>query len=136
MDFSQLKLLSMLHKKMTWLGQRQDVLSENIANSDTPDYKPTDLVPLDFRRTLSQQFVRLEPKQTSKVHLAGTLPLDPQFRNPEIRRAYESSPDGNEVVLEEQMVKMTDTKLQYEQATQIYRKYGRMFKVSIGRGGA
>ena len=36
MDLSSLNLFSMLGKRMSWLGARQEVLAHNIANSDTP----------------------------------------------------------------------------------------------------
>ena len=38
----------MLRERMTWLNQRQDVLSQNVANADTPGYVARDLKPLDF----------------------------------------------------------------------------------------
>src|SRR3546814_14076552 len=43
-------LFSLLGKRMDWLGQRQKVLAQNIANADTPDYVPRDLKPQEFRR--------------------------------------------------------------------------------------
>ena len=45
-------LLSMLRTRMTWLHQRQDVLSQNVANADTPGYVARDLKPLDFKDML------------------------------------------------------------------------------------
>ena len=38
----------MLRERMTWLNQRQDTLSQNVANADTPRYVARDLKPLDF----------------------------------------------------------------------------------------
>ena len=40
----------MLRERMTWLNQRQDLLSQNVANADTPGYVARDLKPLEFRR--------------------------------------------------------------------------------------
>ena len=37
MDLSKIPLLGMVTKHMDWLNQRQKVISQNIANSDTPD---------------------------------------------------------------------------------------------------
>ena len=37
---------------MAWLSQRQEVLSQNIANADTPGFRPSDLAPMDMRGTL------------------------------------------------------------------------------------
>ena len=38
----------MLRERMSWLNARQDVLSQNVANADTPGYTARDLKPLDF----------------------------------------------------------------------------------------
>ena len=43
-----LGIFSKLATRMAWLGRRQQVLAQNIANADTPNYKPMDLKPLDF----------------------------------------------------------------------------------------
>jgi len=43
-------LFHLLGQRMDWLGQRQKVLAQNIANADTPDYVPHDLKPQEFRR--------------------------------------------------------------------------------------
>ena len=48
MNLPDVPLLSMLRERMTWLNQRQDVLSQNVANADTPGYVARDLKPLDF----------------------------------------------------------------------------------------
>ena len=36
MDLSRLPLFEMMTKRLSWLGRRQEVLAENIANADTP----------------------------------------------------------------------------------------------------
>ena len=60
MDVIDIPLLSMLKERMAWLSQRQDVLSQNVANADTPGYTARDLKPVDFeqalKRTSTQQF--------------------------------------------------------------------------------
>ena len=37
---------------MSWLHQRQDVLSQNVANVDTPGFTARDLKPVDFNDTM------------------------------------------------------------------------------------
>ena len=48
MDVSSIPLLSLLKERMAWLSQRQDLLSQNVANADTPGYTAHDLKPVDF----------------------------------------------------------------------------------------
>jgi flagellar basal-body rod protein FlgB len=40
-------------RQLDYLGQRHKVIAENIANADTPGYKPKDLTPVDFGSVLS-----------------------------------------------------------------------------------
>ena len=48
MSINDLPVLSALRTKMQWHQERQRVLSENVANSDTPNFKPRDLVEPKF----------------------------------------------------------------------------------------
>ncbi|MFL6792365.1 MAG: flagellar basal body protein, partial [Bradyrhizobium sp.] len=48
MAINDLPILSGLRTKMQWHQERQRVLAENISNSDTPNFKPRDLVEPTF----------------------------------------------------------------------------------------
>ena len=48
MAISDLPVLSALRTKMQWHQERQKVLAENVSNSDTPKFKPRDLVEPKF----------------------------------------------------------------------------------------
>ena len=56
MDLQDLPLLTQLRQRMTWLNQRQDVLSQNVANADTPRFVARDLKDLDFEKSISVSF--------------------------------------------------------------------------------
>ena len=45
MPISDIPILSMLRTRMQWHQERQQVLAENVANADTPNYRPRDLAP-------------------------------------------------------------------------------------------
>ena len=75
--FPAFRFLSMLQQRMTWLSQRQNVLSQNVANADTPGYAAHDLKPLDFatgaeERRSRQQFLRRADDDRSAPHRAST----------------------------------------------------------------
>ena len=53
MPITDIPILSMLRERMQWQQARQQVLAENVANADTPDYQAKDLAPLDFSQQLS-----------------------------------------------------------------------------------
>src|ERR1700733_10466102 len=54
MNLTDVPFLSMLRERMTWLNQRQDVLTQNVANADTPGYSARDLKAPDFLQELSK----------------------------------------------------------------------------------
>ena len=54
MDLFQLKLFQRMSERMGWLGARHQVLAQNIANSDTPDFVPHDMKALKFVDHLNQ----------------------------------------------------------------------------------
>src|SRR3546814_9834316 len=96
-------LFNLLGKRMEWLGQRQKVLAQNIANADTPDYVPHDLKPQEFRRMVERQAAAtLQPAATRPGHIQ-TSSLRADARSVEQKERYETAPSGNAVVMEEQL---------------------------------
>lgn len=134
MDFSKIKLFSMMQTKMAHLSERQDVLSQNIANADTPGYKPQDLKELDFKNMVQIEANRLQLRATSPSHQKPKERAE-DFRTVKMKNTYEQSPMKNEVVIEEQMMKVAETKLQYDMTTNLYKKMSDMFKTAIGNRG-
>ena len=133
MDVFQLKLFQRLSERMNWLGVGPNVLSQNIANADTPDYVPHDLKPLDFK----DQLVKTSPvvqERTNPMHLTGTIAPAASVDDEKQRKPYESAPVGNSVVLEEQMIRMADAQANYQLMTNLYRKHVDLLKMALGRG--
>lgn len=135
MELSSLTLFRMSRQKMDWLGDRQVVLAQNIANSDTPNYRSQDLRALDFRREV-QNSLHLPIRQTSVGHIEGTVRQGEHRVEAERERdLYETNPNQNGVVMEEQLMAVQETNMQYQLATNIYQKNLQMFKTALGRGG-
>jgi flagellar basal-body rod protein FlgB len=135
MDLQSLKLFKAAITKMDWAAQRQKVLSQNISNADTPDYKPKDLKNLDFRNVLRDEIAPVQVARTNANHLKGTIPEQDPFRSRTLMKSFEESPDGNEVILEEQMQKVGDTRTQYNTAVQLMQSNMKMLKMALGKGG-
>jgi len=124
-------LFSLLSKRMDWLGQRQKVLAQNIANADTPEYVPHDLKPQDFRRLVERQSTgMLQPTATQAGHIQ-TSSLRSDNRGIEEKAPYESAPSGNSVVLEEQLIKVAQTQNDYNAITNLYKKQVAMVKMAL-----
>lgn len=134
MDLFQLKLFQRISDRMGWLNARQSVLSQNIANADTPGYTPRDVKAMDFAGHM-QELMPVSPARTNPLHLAGTVAPREGVDEERTKRQYETIPVGNSVVLEEQMMKVTETQTNYQLMTNLYRKHVDMLKMAIGRGG-
>lgn len=134
MAIANTALMGMVTEKMSWLNQRQRVIGQNIANADTPGYQAKELAPIDFDRALRDQRVGMRMAVTDANHMASPTDAD-RFRVNERRALYEVAPGGNQVVLEQQMMAMSQTVGDYSFATNIYRKYMAMHRMALGRGG-
>lgn len=132
--FEDLTLFAMAQKSMDWLTRRQEVLAENVANANTANYQAKDLAPLSFKNLL-QQDTTVRAATTNPMHVSP--PVEPvKFETLTERRPEESKPDGNSVLLEEQMQKIGDVKGNYDLAINLFNKHLSMLKTAIGKGGS
>lgn len=131
-------LFNLLSARMGWLGQRQAILAQNIANADTPDYRPRDLRESDFQK-LAQGFAgrpaRLAIERTAGSHMVGRASARIGLVGEKQHTPYETSPDGNAVILEEQTAKAGKVALDHQLASNIYKKYVGMIKIALGSSG-
>jgi len=132
MDLSKFPVFRMMSEKMSWLSSRQGVLSQNIANADTPKYRPKDLKEVDFSKPENASQFQLELTRTHASHISRTGEKG-DFRSDRNRDSYETLPTGNAVVLEEQLMKVAQNKHDYELMTRLYRKHLQMFQIALGR---
>lgn|SRR5690606_35737481 len=128
-------LFQLISARMSWLSQRQVVLNQNIANADTPDYRPRDLREADFKRLVEGVAARpdrLAMARTDGTHLDGVRVARLGLAGRAQRVVYEVAPDGNAVVLEEQTAKAAETALAYQLTSNLYRKYLGMVRSALG----
>ncbi len=135
MSMSGLTLLSQIEKKVDWLAARSQILSKNVANADTPGYRTQDLKPFSLTRTL-QGAPALALASTSSGHITDSPRVSQVPVLDDNLPITETSPDGNQVSIEDQMTKVADTGMEYQTMTNLYRKQLSMLKTAIGRGGA
>ena len=131
MNLPDVPLLSMLRERMNWLHQRQDVLSQNVANADTPGYVAHDLKPLDFEEALGSTGSSAALMTTNTRHIALTPSHAAKFEDREAPD-QQSTPNGNSVALESEMVKVSDTQAEFQAAANLYSKAMTMMKEAIG----
>ncbi len=126
-------LFSAVKKRMNWLGERQQVLAQNIANADTPGYRARDLKPLDFGRLIRRQQNQVAMSVSNPAHLPGQPRGNRDFTVSETRKPYETAPAGNSVILEEQMMKINKTALSHKLANELYKKHLGMLRIALGK---
>jgi flagellar basal-body rod protein FlgB len=133
MDLQDVPLMAMLRERMTWLNQRQDLLSQNVANADTPRYVARDLKPLDFDQMLGGPASPGAAMMTTNArHISMSQSRSGKFEDHETPD-QEFNPNGNAVSLEVEMIKVSETQAQYQAAANLYGKAMTMMKTAIGR---
>lgn len=133
-------LLQGLTAAMRHLGDRQRVIAENIANSETPGYKARTVEAPDFGALLdirsgTTRIARPTVKLTSGMAALGARA--PQAGSGIIaeRDVSETKPDGNNVTLEDQLLHMGQVQADFTTMTSLYRKQMGLLKTAIGKGG-
>ena len=133
MAINDLPVLSALRTKMQWHQERQRVLSENVSNSDTPRFRPRDLVEPKFDKAgaVTGSMGPLVMARTSASHMgpSGAQSSFDQNKN----AGFETRPAGNAVNLEEEMLKSAANQMDYAAATSLYSKSLRLLKTAIGK---
>tara|TARA_R110000787_G_scaffold63679_3_gene143313 strand:- start:43628 stop:44035 length:408 start_codon:yes stop_codon:yes gene_type:complete len=131
MELDKLSLFSAVKTRLKWLTQRQEVLAQNIANADTPRYRASDLKPFNFRDILRQEKVQINMSVTNASHELGRRKRIRDFSSEIERNPFETSPNGNAVILEEQMAKVNETQTKHKLATQLYKKHLSMIGMAV-----
>ncbi|MBU6445324.1 MAG: flagellar basal body rod protein FlgB [Alphaproteobacteria bacterium] len=137
MNLSTIPLFDLLRQRMSWLSARENVISQNVANADTPGYSAQDLKPLDFagmmrNLTMPQEFspgLTLTNPRHIAVPAAGNSGFQ-DMASPDTL----ANPTGNTVSLEDEMMKVADTQAQYQAAANLYSKAVSLMRTAIGHG--
>ena len=133
MELGDITLFNVIKKRLSWLGQRQEIVAQNIANADTPDFKSKDLKPFNFGDLVRRE-ASLNMVATQNNHMPGRRKRAVDFAVAEERKPYETNPDGNSVVLEEQMSKMNETQVSHRLTNELYKKHLKMIRTALGSG--
>ena len=125
-DLSQPPLFDLLQNKLGWIDSRQRVLAQDIANVDTPGYRPRDAAP--FSAVLDQ--FTAEPVRKNPLHLAVLS----EPASGQAVATSERAPDGNAVGLEDQRTRKADNEGAQALTGNIWKSYMEMFITALGHG--
>jgi flagellar basal-body rod protein FlgB len=129
MDLADIPLFAMLRGRLSYLSERQRVIAQNVANADTPGFKPKDLKAFAFHAEVQGAGAPgLRTAGVQAVAHPGHM-VAPSARRPgggsfkEIKTEIsETTLDGNSVSLEEEMMKMSEARMSYDAAIGFYQK--------------
>lgn len=135
MSIQNIGLFKAIGAKIDYLDARQKVIAQNIANADTPGYRPSDLTPIDFGQVLKDLDGE---KMSTRIDVTNPLHMpEPgvvaSSRSDEQKKTYEVAPAENSVILEEQMLKATQNQVDFNLAINLYQKNLNMIRTALGR---
>ncbi len=133
MGITDLPIFAALKGKMNWHQARQKMLAENVANAETPGYRGRDLEKYNFEGMVSKSSARsVVTATTNAKHFAITTGGNKHFGARELN-SFEVTPEGNGVVLEDEMMKVSANQMDYQAATSLYTRSLKLIRTAIGR---
>ncbi len=131
MALTDLPVFQALKSKMQWHQVRQGVLAENVANADTPQYRARELQDYKFEDHIGRTDFGIETAITKNGHITGKFSESRQIK--EKADMFEVTPSGNNVVLEEQMMKVTQNQMDFQAASTIYSKSLGLIRTALSK---
>ncbi len=98
-------------------GQKQALAAQNVANADTPGYVARDIP--DFKTLYLPEVAASTQRSSRAKHLNG-FSGTPGMATP-LEEKMGAAPNGNQVSLEQEMLKSVDAKRQHDRALAIYK---------------
>ncbi len=123
--FEKLGLTRMAQALAAHSGSRVEMVARNIANADTPGFRAMDMPAFGsvfedssftLRTTRSRHFTN------EKSHMAQA-----------IMSGSGMAPNGNDVSLDQQMMKAIEARQSHEMALAVYRSTSAIIRTSLGR---
>ena len=137
MTLDDVPLFATLKSRLSYLADRQQVIAQNVANTDTPGFTPSDLKPFTLPGDpgAASGLPPIAPTMTSPMHMAGTAPR-PLAAKPVASPDSETTLDGNSVVLEEEMMRMSQARMDYNTAISFYWQSMAMIQAAAKKPGS
>jgi len=112
------KTIDLLHRGMSTASLREDVIANNLANADVPNFKRTDVnFESELKRALDSEKQKpvLELRLTNSAHIPNWMPMNYQDVKPRRVLDYLSQTDnnGNNVDAEEEFNLLLKNQLRY-----------------------
>lgn len=133
MAITDSSILGMLKTRMHWQQARQKLLTENVANADTPGFRAKDLKPLDLTQTSGPgsvaRLVATDPR-----HLQGIGDDGQPFSAATDQQPFEVTPQGNSVSLEDELMQVSQNVTDFQLASEVYGAGLGLIRTAVGNG--
>ena len=126
--------LTILEKFLDQSLRKHSVIASNIANANTPNYKAKELdFEKAFKKALGEGEDGVSLKTTNPRHISEADSVENLSPEVEISSAP-ARPDGNNVNLEKEMVKLTENNISYNLGIQLITKRLKEIRTAITSG--
>lgn len=135
MAITDIPIFSMLRSRLQYSQERQRVLSENVANADTPNYRARDLTAPKFpdpTEMTTATVSNVSLARTEGAHIAQLGGTTSAFST-ESKNGYEVRPTGTAVNLEDEMIKVANNQMDYAAASALYTRSLNLLKTALGK---
>ncbi|HWU61394.1 MAG TPA: flagellar basal body rod protein FlgB [Ensifer sp.] len=128
-----IQFFQLASQQAQWLSVRQNVISTNVANADTPGFKAKDLVPFT-------EYLDAATSRSDSVSMISTNPLhfaDASQQTMNIRQVDDKSgkisASGNNVGLAQEMIKANEARQDYDLNTGLVKSLNKMMLMVVRR---
>lgn len=146
MNIDTIPLFSMLRSRLGYLTQREGLISQNVANASTPNYAPRDLDGFSFSGAMAAAGgeggmgggaggLDAAPAVDGHIALKQAAGGGGAWKA-QVMPDSEATLDGNQVVLEDQMMKMNEARMDYDAAVGFYQKSLSLIQMAIRKPGS
>ncbi|KAE9630778.1 FlgB family protein [Parasedimentitalea maritima] len=128
--FTELNVFKLANAMATHAGTRQALVSQNIANADTPGYHAKDIKP--FSEVFDDDSQQGDMRASRHNHLNGSSGQGMDWTVSESGAG--NDPNDNSVSIESEILKGVEVKRQHDKALAIYKSSMNVLRASLGRG--
>ena len=139
MPFEISKAFGLAEQALDFRSTRQDLISSNIANVDTPNYRPKDVrfenyMNKEADKVFNRNSNKLEMASTNGAHIT-TTPIDVTKADIFFRDGHMARNDGNSVDIDVETTEMSKNGIMYNALINGLRKDIGLFKMVIDSSG-
>lgn len=133
MGISSLQVFSALSDKMRWHQARQSLLTENVANAQTPGFEGRDLKPFSLEELESGMApMPLGTSTTSSAHFS-VISSGQSTQSAQSDKGFSVTSEGANGGVENEMMKVAENQMDYQAVTTLYTRSVKLLKTALGR---